>query len=165
MPDGRIFTMYLSTLTPNGYSLVPADTSNKASIKWNIDWTKLFGPLAGNADCLVRIRLISRQKTVSTLPYDTNLGTVRCSFTTAYQQLNSSVIVGTLNVVQFSGNVNNALSCDTSMTEGVRIRVPNSAGIFFVNLVGLNESLLDPTNTPDYQIQFDFEIVEDSVME
>ena len=163
MPDSRVYTMYLSTLTPNGYSLSPIDVSNKASVKWNVDWTKLFGVLAG--DCFVRIRLVSKQKTVASLQYDNNLGTVRCSFNTSYQQLNSSVVIGTLNVTQFSSNQFNCLACDTSMTQGVRIRIPSSSNSFYINLVGLNETLLDPISTPDYQVQFDFEVIEDSVME
>ena len=164
----RIFTLYLSTLTPTGYNFNPFklnenDTIDKSNVKWNIDWNRVFGDLCGRADCLVRIRLISKQSPVASLDYNSNLGTVRCNFSTSYQMMNNYVIVGTLNVVQFSGNINNALTCDTSMTEGVRIRVPNSLCAFNIQLIGLNEQRLSTANTPDYQIQFDFEIIEDSV--
>jgi hypothetical protein len=161
MPDNRIFTLYLSTLTPSGYNFSPVDKTNLSNVKWSIDWNRVFGNLCGRADCLVRIRLISRQNTTTNLPYDTNLGTVRCNFYSSYQQQNNGVIIGTLNVLQLVTN-NNVLSCDTSMTEGVRIRVPNTTSFFAVQLVGLNESLIP--NNVEYQIQFDFEIIEDSVV-
>jgi hypothetical protein len=48
------------------------------------------------------------------------------------------------------------------MTEGVRIRIPNTTSYFAIQLVGLNESLIP--NSLEYQIQFDFEIIEDSVI-
>ena len=165
MPQSnRIFTLYLSTLTPTGYNFVPYDTSDKSNVKWNIDWNRVFGDLCGRADCLARIRFVSRQLAVASLPYDTNLGTVRCNFGTNYQMMNNQCVVGMINVIQFSGNLNNALICDTSTTDGVRIRVPNSGSYFNIQLIGLDEALLSSVNAiPDYQIQFEFEIIEDSV--
>jgi hypothetical protein len=161
MPYKRIFTLYLSTLTPTAYNFAPVDKTSLANVKWSIDWNRVFGNLCGQADCLVRVRLISRQKIVADLPYDTNLGTVRCNFNSSYQQQNNGVILGTLNVQQLEGS-NNCLSCDTSMTDGVRIRIPNTTSHFNIQLVGLNETLIP--NNVDYQIQFDFEVIEDSVV-
>lgn len=161
MPNKRIFTLYLSTLTPTTYNFAPVDKASLANVKWSIDWNRVFGNLCGSADCLVRIRLISRQNTNTNLPYDTNLGTVRCNFYSSYQQQNNGVILGTLNVLQLVGS-NNVFSCDTSMTEGVRIRIPNSTSHFNIQLVGLNETLIP--NNVEYQIQFDFEVIEDSVV-
>jgi hypothetical protein len=160
MPDKRIYTLYLSTLTPSTYNFAPVDKSNLSNVKFSIDWNRVFGNLCGIADCLVRIRLISRQNSVANLPYDTNLGTVRANFYSPYQQQNNGVILGTLNVQQLVTN-NNCLSCDTSMTVGVRIRIPNNNNYFNIQLIGLNESLT-PCNV-DYQVQMDFEIIEDSV--
>jgi len=161
MPDKRIFTLYLSTLTPSGYNFSPVDKTNLSNVKWSIDWNRVFGDLCGRADCLVRIHLISKQNTNTNLPYDTNLGTVRCNFYSPYQQQNNGVIIGTLNVLQLVGS-NNVLSCDTSMTQGVRIRVPNTTSFFAVQLISLSETLIP--NNVEYQIQFDFEIIEDSVV-
>jgi hypothetical protein len=161
MPDKRIFTLYLSTLTPSGYNFAPVDKTNLSNVKWSIDWNRVFGDLCGRADCLVRIRLISRQAANNILLYDNNLGTVRCNFYSPYQQQNNGVVIGTINVLQLVGS-NNVLSCDTSMTEGVRIRIPNTTSYFAIQLVGLNESLIP--NSLEYQIQFDFEIIEDSVI-
>jgi hypothetical protein len=48
------------------------------------------------------------------------------------------------------------------MTDGVRIRIPNTTSHFNIQLVGLNETLIP--NNVDYQIQFDFEVIEDSVV-
>jgi hypothetical protein len=160
MPEKRIYTLVLSTLTPSTYNFAPVDKTNLANVKWSIDWNRVFGNLCGRCDCLVRIRLISRQNTNTNLPYDTNLGTVRCNFYSPYQQQNNGVILGTLNVLQLVG-ANNVLSCDTSMMTGVRIRVPNTSSYFNIQLVGLNESLT-PCNV-EYEIQMDFEIIEDSV--
>lgn len=161
MPDKRIFTLYLSTLTPSTYNFAPVDKANLANVKWSIDWNRVFGNLCGRADCLVRVRLISRQNIVENLPYDTNLGTVRCNFYSSYQQQNNGVIIGSLNIQQLEGS-NNCLTCDTSMTEGVRIRVPNTSSYFNIQLVGMNEALIP--NNVEYQIQFDFEIIEDTVI-
>jgi hypothetical protein len=160
MHEKRIYTLYLSTLTPSTYNFAPVYKTNLSTVKWSTDWNRVFGDLCGRADCLVRIRLISRQNSVANLPYDSNLGTVRCNFYSPYQQQNNGVIIGTLNVQQLVTN-NNCLSCDTSMTTGVRIRVPNTNSYFNIQLVGMNE-LLTPCNV-EYEIQMDFEIIEDSV--
>lgn len=159
MPYSKIFTLYLSTLTPAGYNFSPVDKTNLANVKWSIDWNRVFGDLCGRADCLVKVRLMSRKNTVANLSYDTNLGTVRCNLYSAYQQQNNGVILGTLIPQMISSDT--YLSCDTSMTSGVRIRVPNTTSSFNIQLVGLNESLT-PCNV-EYEIQFDFEIIEDSI--
>jgi hypothetical protein len=157
----RIYSLYLSTLISSG--AYKCDKTNLASCKWNIDWATIFPADTNGKDCIVRIKLISEEVVATTLTYDANLGTVRANFSSVYQNSLNGVILGLL-VPQdgpASNTTNHVLSADTmTNANGVRIKVPNGNSFFNIFLMDLSEALLTSANLNDYQIEFNFEIIE-----
>lgn len=41
----RVFTLYLSTQTPAGSIYAPVDATNKAQVRWSINWDQLYGSI------------------------------------------------------------------------------------------------------------------------
>lgn len=157
----RVYYLYLSTLISTG--IYKCDKTNLASCKWNIDWSRIFPTDVMDKDCIVRFKLISKEVVATTLTYDANLGTVRASFSSIYQNSNNGVSLGML-IPQdgpASNTTNHALYADTTTsTDGVRIKVPSSNTFFNINFFDLSETALTSANLTDYQVEFYFEIIE-----
>lgn len=158
--DKKIYYLYLSTLISSGQ--YACDKTNLASCKWNIDWSKIFPPTLINKDCLVRINLVSKEIAAATLVYNSNIGTVRSTFSSVYQNTPNGTILGLLNVIDSPSSATSfhSLQCDTSQMLGVRIRVPNTLSQFTINFLDMTESSLLSANLTDYQIEMYFEIID-----
>jgi hypothetical protein len=157
---GRTYSLYLSTLISSG--LYKCDKTNLASPKWNIDWARIFPEDTNGKDCIVRIKLLSKDNTATTMTFDGNIGTVRANFSSIYQNSNNGVILATLSLTGSPDNSSdNYLTADTlEHGSSVRIKVPNSNGFFNLFLMDMSETLLTSANLVDYQIEFNFEIIE-----
>ena len=156
----RIYSLYLSTLISSG--AYKCDKTNLASCKWNIDWNKIFPADTNGKDCIVRIKLLSKDVATSTMSYDSNVGTVRANFSSVYQNSFNGVILGLLTLVESADTTTDSiLTADTlANANGVRIKVPNGNSFFNILLMDMTEALLTSANITDYQIEFNFEIIE-----
>ena len=156
----RSYSLYLSTLISSG--AYKCDKTNLASCKWNIDWNKIFPADTNGKDCMVRFKLLSKDVASSTMGYDAHLGTVRCNFSSVYQNSLNGVILGLLTLAGSPDNSsNNVLTADTlEHGSSVRIKVPNGNSFFNIFLMDMTETLLTSANITDYQIEFNFEIIE-----
>ena len=156
----RIYSLYLSTLISSG--AYKCDKTNLASCKWNIDWNKIFPADTNGKDCIVRIKLLSKDVATSTMSYDSNVGTVRANFSSVYQNSLNGVILGLLTLVESADTTTDSiLTADTlANANGVRIKVPNGNSFFNIFLMDMTETLLTSANITDYQIEFNFEIIE-----
>ena len=156
----RIYSLYLSTLISSG--AYKCDKTNLASCKWNIDWNKIFPSDTNGKDCIVRIKLLSKDVATSTMSYDSNVGTVRANFSSVYQNSLNGVILGLLTLVESADTTTDSiLTADTlANANGVRIKVPNGNSFFNIFLMDMTEALLTSANITDYQIEFNFEIIE-----
>ena len=156
----RVYSLYLSTLISSG--AYKCDKTNLASCKWNIDWNKIFPSDTNGKDCIVRIKLLSKDVATSTMSYDSNVGTVRANFSSVYQNSLNGVILGLLTLVESADTTTDSiLTADTlANANGVRIKVPNGNSFFNIFLMDMTEALLTSANITDYQIEFNFEIIE-----
>jgi hypothetical protein len=156
----RTYYLYLSTLITSG--IYKCDKTNLASPKWNIDWARIFPADTNGKDCIVRFKLLSKDNAASTMTFDGNIGTVRANFSSVYQNSNNGVILGTLLLTGSpDSSSDNYLNADTLQNApAVRIRVPNNNGFFNIFLMDMSETLLTSANLVDYQIEFNFEIIE-----
>jgi len=156
----RTYSLYLSTLISSG--IYKCDKNNLASPKWNIDWSRIFPSDTNGKDCVVRIRLLSKDNASSTMTFDGNIGTVRANFSSVYQNSLNGVILATLSLTGSpDDSSDNFLTADTlGHTSGVRIKVPNGNAFFNLFLMDMSEALLTSANLVDYQIEFNFEIIE-----
>lgn len=156
----RIYSLYLSTLISSG--AYKCDKTNLASCKWNIDWNTIFPTDTNGKDCIVRFKLLSKDVATSTMSFDGNLGTVRANFSSVYQNCFNGVILGLLTLLESADTTtDNILTADTlTNATGVRIKVPNGNSFFNIFLMDMTETLLTSANITDYQIEFNFEIIE-----
>ena len=156
----RVYSLYLSTLISSG--AYKCDKTDLASCKWNIDWNKIFPADTNGKDCIVRIRLVSKDNAAATMAFDENIGTVRANFSSVYQNSLNGVILATLVVTGSPDSAtDNLLSADTlEHNSAVRIKVPNGNAFFNIFLMDMSETLLTSANLVDWQIEFNFEIIE-----
>jgi hypothetical protein len=156
----RVYSLYLSTLISSG--LYKCDKTDLASCKWNIDWGRIFPADTNGKDCIVRLRLVSKDNAASTMAFDANIGTVRANFSSVYQNSLNGVILATLVVTGSPDSASdNLLSADTlEHNSAVRIKVPNGNAFFNIFLMDMSETLLTSANLVDWQIEFNFEIIE-----
>jgi hypothetical protein len=157
---GRTYTLYLSTLISSG--IYKCDKTNLASPKWNIDWSRIFPSDTNNKDCVVRIKLLSKDNAASTMTFDGNIGTVRANFSSVYQNSLNGVILATLLLTGSpDSGTDNYLTADTlEHSSSVRIKVPSGNAFFNIFLMDMSETILTSANLVDYQIEFNFEIIE-----
>lgn len=156
----RVYYLYLSTLISSG--AYKCDKTNLASCKWNIDWNRIFPADTIGKDCIVRIKLLSKDNAAATMTFDGNTGTVRANFSSVYQNSLNGVILGTLLLTGSpDSSSDNFLNADTlEHNSGVRIKVPNGNAFFNIFLMDMSETLLTSANLVDWQIEFNFEIIE-----
>lgn len=156
----RVYSLYLSTLISSG--AYKCDKTNLASCKWNIDWNKIFPADTNGKDCIVRFKLLSKDVATATMSYDSNVGTVRANFSSMYQNSFNGVILGLLSLVESADTTTDSILTADTLTNasGVRIKVPNGNAFFNITLFDMTETLLTSANITDYQIEFNFEIIE-----
>jgi hypothetical protein len=156
----RVYSLYLSTLISSG--IYKCDKTNLASCKWNIDWGRIFPADTNGKDCFVRIKLVSKDNTATTMTFDGNIGTVRANFSSVYQNSLNGVILATLLLTGSPDNSSdNYLNADTlEHAAAVRIKVPNGNAFFNIFFMDMSETILTSANLVDYQIEFSFEIIE-----
>jgi hypothetical protein len=83
------YGLYLSTNTSTN-SLKPVNKTNLNNVKWSINWREIFGNREG--ECRVRVKVTSASAT--NLTWSANVGSVRASFASNYQNSTNGFNLG-----------------------------------------------------------------------
>ena len=148
------YGLYLSTNT-NTTSLKPYNKTNLNNVKWNINWKEVFGSKVG--ECNVRVKVVSVSNT--NLTWGNNIGSVRASFASNYQNSTNGFNLGSIQPLldNTSSTANTTyLDCDTRDTIGVTMNIPTTNNDFFITFLNDSESLM--ANVPEYQIWLYFDV-------
>lgn len=157
----KVYTLYLSTQTPAGNIYAPVDATNKANVKWLINWDQLYGYIKNNVDD--RIGRVTFQLTslsqASIYTYAANSGIVAIQglsnkFSNSQNGLTLGQILPMDNPV--AGNPNHILMGDTLQTRGVTTIMPEGYGCVCVLILDRTGAL--QPNVLDYQLILQFEI-------
>jgi len=147
------YGLYLSTNT-GIKSLQPYDKSNLNNVKWNINWKEIFGSATGK--CNVRVKVVSASAT--NLTFANNIGSVRASFASNYQNSTNGFNLGCVLPVldNTSATANTTyLDCDTRATKGITMIIPTTNNDFTISFLNSSEGVM--TNVPEYQIWLYFD--------
>jgi len=147
------YGLYLST---TGVNNKPYNKTSLNNVKWNINWKEIFGKTEG--ECNVRIKLISASAT--NLTWANNIGSIRASFASNYQNSNNGFNLGSIQ--PFLDNTTTTanttyLDSDTRNTNGVTMVIPTSNTDFTITFLNSSENLM--VNVPEYQIWLYFDVV------
>jgi len=148
------YGLYLSTNT-NITSLKPYNKTNLNNVKWNINWKEIFGSKVG--ECNVRVKVFSASNT--NLTWGNNIGSVRASFASNYQNSTNGFNLGSIQPIldNTSATANTTyLDCDTRDTIGVTMNIPTTNNNFSITFLNDSESLM--ANVPEYQIWLYFDV-------
>lgn len=148
------YGLYLSTNT-NISSLQPYDKTNLNNVKWSINWREIFGNVEG--ECNVRVKVVSASSTNLTLA--NNVGSVRASFASNYQNstngFNLGCVLPLLDNTSATANTT-YLDCDTIATAGVTMIIPKTNTDLIISFYNANETAM--VNVPEYQIWLYFDV-------
>lgn len=149
------YGLFLST---TGATNKPYNKTNLNSVKWNINWKEIFGSVVG--ECNVRVKVISASNT--NLTWGNNIGSVRASFASNYQNSTNGFNLGSIQPLldNTSATANTTyLDCDTRGSIGVTMNIPTTNTDFSILFLNNSESLM--VNVPEYQIWLYFDVFND----
>jgi hypothetical protein len=145
------YGLYLST---TGVTNKPYNKTNLNNVKWNINWKEIFGSATG--ECNVRVKVVSAS--ASNLTFANNIGSVRASFASNYQNSTNGFNLGCVLPVldNTSATANTTyLECDTIATTGVTMIIPTTNNDFTISFLNSSEGVM--ANVPEYQIWLYFD--------
>jgi len=149
------YGLYLST---TGTINKPYNKTNLNNVKWNINWKEIFGSVVG--ECNVRVKVVSASN--ANLTWANNIGSVRASFASNYQNSNNGFNLGSIQPLldNTSSTANTTyLDCDTRSSIGVSMIIPTTNTDFTIQFLNSSESLM--TNVPEYNIWLYFDVFND----
>lgn len=154
----KVYTLFLSTLTPVGNIYAPYNKSNLANVKWTINWDSLFG-INTVGKCRVKIRLISKGS--NTYVFDNDIMTLNCPFSSNYSNNTNGVNVAWVTPINVpTVNTDHYLTADTTQMTGMSIDIPKGFQDFFIQFCNMDGSISTDV-VDDYMIWFFFEVDED----
>jgi hypothetical protein len=146
------YGLYLSTNTSIN-SLKPVDKTNLNRVKWTINWKEIFGSKEG--ECRIRVKLVSNSAT--NLVWNDNVGSVRGSFSSNYQNSNNGFNLGSVIPVLDNTAANSSyLDCDTRASKGISMVIPKTNTEFSLQFLNSAENAM--VNVPEYQIWLYFDV-------
>jgi hypothetical protein len=157
----KVYTLYLSTQTPAGNIYAPVDATNKAQVRWSINWDQLYGSIKSDVD--ERIARVSFQ--ISSLAQDSiytyagNSGILAIQgISNKFSNSNNGLVLGTVVPIDnpVAGHPSHILTGDTLQTRGVTTVMP--FGYQDINVLLLNRAGELMTNVLDYQLILQFEM-------
>lgn len=162
--SAKLFTLYLSTQTPAGSIYAPSgDTSNKACMKWDINWEQLYGSIGANNERLARVKFqLSSLSQASIFTWAANSGVLAIQgLANKYSNSANGLTLGTVAPLDnpVAGNPNHIMYGDTLQTAGVLTSLP--FGYAPINVLILDRTGAIQSNMLDYQLILQFEIVEE----
>jgi len=158
----RVYTLYLSTQTPAGNIYTPIDATNKAIVKWLINWDQIYGYIKDDS---VEERIAKVTFQMSTLSqsniytYAANSGILAIQglsnkFSNSVNGLTLGSIAPLDNPV--TAATNHILFGDTLQTRGVTTIMPEGYGQLSVLMLDRTGALMP--NVIDYQLVLQFEM-------
>jgi hypothetical protein len=157
----KVYTLYLSTQTPAGSQYAPVDATNKACVKWSINWDQLYGSVKSDVD--ERIARVSFQ--ISSLAQDgiytyvSNSGILAIQgISNKFSNSQNGLVLGTVVAIDnpVAGHPSHILTGDTLQTRGVTTVMP--FGYQDINVLLLNRAGELMPNVLDYQLILQFEM-------
>lgn len=147
------YGLYLST-NSNIKSLQPVSKTALNNVRWNINWREIFGNLEG--ECRVRVKLTSAPST--SLTWSANVGSVRASFASNYQNSTNGFNLGAIlpQLDTTTATLTGYLDCDTRATAGVTMIIPKTNTDLTITFYNANENAM--VNVPEYQIWLYFDV-------
>ena len=146
------YGLYLLT---TGATNKPYNKSNLNNVKWNINWKEIFGSETG--ECNVRIKLVSASAT--NLTFANNIGSVRASFASNYQNSTNGFNLGSIElklVSTIATPITTYLECNTIDSKGVTMIIPTTNNNITISILNANETLM--ASVVDYQIWLYFDV-------
>ena len=156
----KVLTLYLSTQTPSG-PYAPVDATNKANVKWNINWDQLYGYVKSDVD--ERIAKVTFQMSslsqASIYTFTSNSGILALQgLSNKFSNSANGLTLGSIAPLDnpVGGNPNHILAGDTLQTRGVTTIMPEGYGQLSVLLLDRTGALMP--NVLDYQLILQFEM-------
>ena len=159
----KVFTLYLSTQTPGsiGTPGVPIDSTNKAQVRWSINWDQLYG--AQKNDIENQIARVTFQLTTLSqsgiYTYADNSGVLAIQgLSNKWSNPNNGLILGQVSPLDnpVTAATNHILFGDTLQTRGVTTIMPSGYQDIVI-LINDRLGALQP-NVVDYQLILQFEM-------
>jgi hypothetical protein len=157
----RVFTLYLSTQTPAGSIYAPVDATNKAQVRWSINWDQLYGSVKHdieNHTARVTFLLTSLSQS-GVYTYAANSGVLAIQgLSNKWSNSPNGLILGQVEPIDnpVAGNPNHILLGNTLETRGVTTLMPSGYQDIVV-LIEDRTGSLQP-NVLDYQLILQFEM-------
>lgn len=157
----KVYTVYLSTQAPAGSIYAPIDATNKANVKWNINWDAIYGYIKSDIDD--RIAKVTFQ--MSTLSqsaiytYAANSGILAVQgMSNKFSNSTNGLTLGSIAPLDnpVTAATNHILFGDTLQTRGVATIMPEGYGPISVLMLDRTGALMP--NVLDYQLILQFEM-------
>ena len=160
----KVYTLYLSTQTPSGTAGAPLDATNKAFVKWSINWDALLGfPNDRNTERLTKVTFqLSSLAQDSIYTYSGNSGYLALTgLSNKFQNSNNGLVLGAVVPIDnpVAGHPSHILTGDTLQTRGVTTYIPYGYQELIVGIYDRTGAL--QSNVLDYQLILQFEMEED----
>jgi len=158
----KIFTLYLSTQTPAGSPYAPVgDTTNKAIMTWDINWSALYGGVAfSGAERFARVKFqLSSLSQNAIYTWAANSGVLAIQgLGNQYSNSQNGLTLGTIYPIDTPVAVATAavMTGDTLQTGGVFMNLPYSYAPITVLMLDRTGVLMP--NMLDYQLILQFEM-------
>jgi hypothetical protein len=145
---------YSITLSSTSLYNVPTSVANLANVKWNVNWSQIFGNKTG--ECNVRTYFIS----IGYAGYTTalNVGTIHCSLNSTTSISNYGLTLAPVHPISDTSEL--FLEADTTNTNGVTCQIPIGNGTFELFILNRTETGF-MVNVTDFQITLFFDVQDD----
>jgi hypothetical protein len=160
----KVYTLYLSTQTPAGFAGAPLDATNKANVRWSINWDALLGfPNDRNTERLTKVTFqFETLSQASVYTYANNSGYLAIAgLSNKFCNCNNGLFLGAVQPLDnpVAGNPNHILFGDTLQTRGVTTYIPY--GVQEISVLIEDRTGALQSNVLDYQLILQFEMEED----
>ena len=155
----NMFMTYSAPQVSSKYA--PLYRNNLNQMKWNINWSEIFGNQTG--ECKVRVDFLST--TSSMLTWNVNVGSIRASFACSTSNNSNGMNIGDLRLNSeiapsiYTAATYKYLTSENTINNGTSMKIPTTNGDFILTM--LNSSELPMPNVPDYQIWLYFDVDDD----
>jgi len=160
MKSAKVYTLYLSTQTASG-PYAPIDATNKANVKWIINWDQLYGYIKSDID--ERIAKVTFQMTSlaqsAIYTYAANSGVLAIQgMSSKFSNSANGLTLGSIIPIDtpVATATSSILQGDTLQTRGVTTIMPEGYGHLSVLMLDRTGVLMP--NVLDYQLILQFEM-------
>lgn len=153
----RVYTVYLSTQASDA-QITPYDETNKASVKFTINWNNIFNGVSGKSAKLKYQLSSLAQNSIYT--WSGNSGTARITgLSSQWSNSNSGAILGEIAPIDnpVAGDPSHILYGNTLQEAGTEVIIPSGVSEVCV-LILQRDGITLQSNVLDYQLILKFEV-------